>query len=130
MEILLNEISKCKDDVVITGSWVARVNNKLNREPHDIDIVVTSLDGLETFGDIICGESTSIFAKDSKRCKIERNDVLIDIWVSNKLPEYEVIEGIKYETIDSQRKLFENLMDLTDNKFLHDILSKKLEILK
>lgn len=68
MEILINEISRCKEDVVVTGSWVARIHNKLRRRPHDIDIVVTSLDGLERFGDIIYYDSTSIYAKDAKRC--------------------------------------------------------------
>lgn len=129
MEMLINEISRCKDDVVITGSWVARIHNKLRRRPHDIDIVVTSLDGLERFGEIICGDSTSIFAKDSKRCKIENNEGMIDIWVMNKLPEYEIIKGVKYETMDSQRNLFKNLMDSTDDKFLINILTKKLEVL-
>lgn len=127
--MLINEISRCKEDVVVTGSWVARIHNKLRRRPHDIDIVVTSLDGLETFGDIIYMDSTSTYAKDAKRCKIENNEGLIDIWVMDKLPEYEIVKGVKYETIESQRNLFKDLIDSTDDKFLINILSKKLQIL-
>lgn len=129
MEMLLHEISRCKDDVVITGSWVARVHNKLRRRPKDIDIVVTSLDGLETFGEIICNESTSPFAKNSKRCKIEGNETLIDIWWKNELPEYDIIKGVKYETIESQKKHLNDIIDSTDDKFLINIVTKKLEVL-
>lgn len=81
----MREISNIKDDVVFVGSWVAKVNNKINTQPKDLDIVVTSLDGLETFGDVICGDSTSPLSKNSKRCKIEGNEVLIDIWLKNVL---------------------------------------------
>ena len=129
MEIIMREMARIKKDLVFTGSWVARVNNKLRRRPKDIDIVVTSLDGLETFGDIICGDSTSPFAKNSKRCKIEGNEFLIDIWVKDELPEYDIIKGMKFETVDSQRKHLKDIIDSTDDKFLINIVSKKLEIL-
>ena len=130
MEMLLREISRCKDDVVITGSWVARIHNKLRRRPHDIDIVVTSLDGLEKFGEIICGESTSIFAKDAKRCVIKDNEVQIDIWVKDTLPEYDIIKGIKYQTINDQKRHYNELIESTDNEILISRLSRKLEVLK
>ena len=63
---LVNKISSCKDDVVFVGSLVYSVNGELDRSPNDIDIVVTSLDGLERFGEVICYDSVSVFAKDSK----------------------------------------------------------------
>ena len=130
MEMLLREISRCKDDVVIIGSWVARIHNKLRRKPHDIDIVVTSLDGLEKFGEIICSESTSIFAKNSKRCVIKDNEVQIDIWVKDTLPEYDIIKGIKYQTINDQKRYYNELIESTDNEVLISRLSRKLEVLK
>ncbi len=130
MEMLLREISRCKDDVVIVGSWVARIHNKLRRKPHDIDIVVTSLDGLEKFGEIICSESTSIFAKNSKRCVIKDNEVQIDIWVKDTLPEYDIIKGIKYQTINDQKRHYNELIESTDNEVLISRLSRKLEVLK
>jgi len=130
MEMLLREISRCKDDVVITGSWVARIHNKLRRRPHDIDIVVTSLDGLEKFGEIICFDSTSIFAKDAKRCVIKDNEVQIDIWVKDTLPEYDIIKGIKYQTINDQKRHYNELIESTDNEVLISRLSRKLEVLK
>jgi hypothetical protein len=129
MERVMREISTIKNDVVITGSWVAKVNNKLERLPKDLDIVVTSLDGLETFGDIICGESTSPFAKDSKRCRIEGNEFMIDIWLKDELPEYDIIDGMKFETMESQKRHLNDILDSTDNKFLIDTVTEKLGVL-
>ena len=126
----MRQISTIKNDVVFTGSWVARIHNKLRRQPKDIDIVVTSLDGLERFGKIICSDSKSIFAKDSKRCVIKSDDFQIDIWVKDSLPEYDVIKGMKFETIKSQKNLFNDIINSTDDKFIIDIVSKKLEILR
>lgn len=129
MERVMREISNIKDDVVFVGSWVAKVNNKINRLPKDLDIVVTSLDGLDTFGDIICGESNSPFAKNSKRCRIEGNEFMIDIWLQDELPEYEIIDGMKFETIDAQIEYYNDVLDSTDNKFLIDTVTEKLGIL-
>jgi hypothetical protein len=129
MERVMREISTIKNDVVITGSWVAKVNNKLERLPKDLDIVVTSLDGLETFGEIICGESTSPFAKDSKRCRIEGNEFMIDIWLKDELPEYDIIDGMKFETMESQKRHLNDILDSTDNKFLIDTVTEKLGVL-
>lgn len=121
---LVNEISSCKDDVVFVGSLVSKINGKLDREPKDIDIVVTSLNGLETFGDVICNESISVFAKDSKRCKIEGNEVLIDIWLKDELPEWEIIDGIKYQTINSQREYYKDVKDSTDDNYIIEYINK------
>jgi hypothetical protein len=129
METLMREISNIKDDVVFVGSWVAKVNNKINTQPKDLDIVVTSLNGLETFGDIICGESTSPFAKNSKRCKIEGNEFMIDVWLQDELPQYDIINGMKFETIDAQKEYYSDVLDSTDNKFLTEIVNRKLSII-
>ena len=126
----MKEISRCKNDVVFTGSWVARINGKLRRQPKDIDIAVTSLDGLETFGDIICGESNSLFSRDTKsRCKIDLDDTMIDIWVKDELPEYEIIKGMKFQTLKSQVEYYKHLMETSDDKFFNTILTKKLGVL-
>lgn len=116
-----------KNDLVFTGSWVARINNKLRRKPKDIDIVVTSLDGLERFGEIVPIHSKSVFSKDSKRCVIKHNEVKIDIWIKDSLPQYDVIKGMKFETIESQKKHFTDIIDSSDDKFIKNIASKKLE---
>lgn len=129
MEILMREISNIKNDVVFTGSWVARIHNKLRRQPKDIDIVVTSLDGLERFGDIICNDTKSIFGRDSKRCVINSKDFKLDIWVKDSLPQYDIIKGMKFETIESQKKLYKDIINSTDDKFIINIVSKKLDIL-
>lgn len=65
MKELVEQISQCKDDVVFVGSLVGNNPEDVN----DIDIVITSTDGLETIGECECHESNSVFAKDAKRCK-------------------------------------------------------------
>jgi hypothetical protein len=129
MESLLKEISRCKDDVVIVGSWVSRIHNKLREEPNDIDVVVTSLDGLEGFGEIICYESKGLYSENAKRCYIKNSDGKIDIWVRDKLPEWEIINGVKYQTIDAQLKYYHKIKDSTDNKFLKSLLNRKIKTL-
>jgi len=121
---LVNKISSCKDDVVFVGSLVYSVNGELDKSPNDIDIVVTSLDGLERFGEVICYDSVSVFAKDSKRCIIEGNEVLIDIWLRDELPEWEIIDGIKYQTVVSQIKHYQDIKDSTDDKFIKEYIDK------
>lgn len=126
----MRKISTLKDDVVFTGSWVARINGKLKRQPHDIDIAVTSLDGLETLGEIICFKSNSLLSKDAiDRCVIDFEGTQIDIWVKDKLPEYEVKKGMKFQTLKSQVEYYNHLISINDNMFLTKILNRKLSIL-
>ena len=119
MKELVEQISQCKDDVVFVGSLVGKNPEDVN----DIDIVITSTDGLETIGECECHESNSVFAKDAKRCKIKGND-LIDIWLKDELPEYEVIDGIKYQTIDSQKEYYQDVLDSTDKQFIIDYIQE------
>lgn len=126
----MREISRVKDDVVFTGSWVARINGKLRRQPKDIDIVVTSLDGLETLGDIISIKSDSLLSKDTiDRCTIDFGGTQIDIWVKNELPPYEIIKGMKFQTLKSQVEYYNHLIDTYDNLILTKVLNRKLSIL-
>lgn len=119
MKELVEQISQCKDDVVFVGSLVGNNPEDVN----DIDIVITSTDGLETIGECECYESNSVFAKNAKRCKIKGND-LIDIWLKDELPEYEVIDGIKYQTIDSQKEYYQDVLDSTDKQFIIDYIQE------
>lgn len=130
MELLMKQISRHKNDVVYVGSWVARKHNKLRRQPHDIDIVVNSLDGLETFGEIKCFESKSVMSNGSKRCQIVSNEVKIDIWVRDELPKWELIDGMKFQTLESQIQHYKNILDLTDNMVMKKSVNERLRILQ
>jgi len=118
MRELIEKISKCKDDVVFVGSLVGNTE-----DPTDIDIVITSTDGLETIGECKCHESKSVFAKGAKRCKIVGND-LIDIWLKDELPEYEIIDGIKYQTIEDQKKYYQDVLDSTDDNYIIEYIQQ------
>jgi len=124
MKDLMKKIMNSKDDVVFVGSLVLSVNGKLDRTPKDIDIVVTSLDGLQLIGDIKCYESNSVFAKGSKRCCIDQDGVMIDIWLKDELPEWEIIDGFKYQTIDSQIKCYQDVKESTDDEYIKKYIDK------
>lgn len=117
MKELIDKISKCKDDVVFVGSLVK------TDDVNDIDIVVTSLDGLDTIGECECHESRSVFAKGAKRCKIKDNDV-IDIWLKDELPEYEIRDGVKYQTIEDQKKYYQDVLDSTDDNYIIEYIQE------
>lgn len=118
----MEKISSCKDDVVFVGSLVGSPNET----PKDIDIVITSLDGLETIGDVNCFDSISVFAKGAKRCRIHRDGVKIDIWLKDELPEWEIIDGFKYQTKESQLKYYQDVKDSTDDKYIKEYIEQKL----
>ena len=107
---LINKISEVKEDVVFVGS-LSLWNLKLITDPHDIDIVVNNLDGLEMFGKIDTWESTSAMSVSGKRACIKREDYTIDIFIENVLPEFNVTNGIKFQTLDNLKHHIDLLLE-------------------
>lgn len=130
MEGLLQHIAQSKDDVVFVGSWVARLNGRLNRQPNDIDIVVTTLDGLERFGEILTFETKSPFSNSGKRAVIQNKEGKIDIFIESTLPRYDVIKYLKVQTLESQIDYFNQIISRTDAKPIKDKLMKNISLLK
>ena len=121
---LINKISEVKEDVVFVGS-LSLWNLKLITDPHDIDIVVNNLDGLEMFGKIDTWESTSAMSVSGKRACIKREDYTIDIFIENVLPEFNVTNGIKFQTLDNLKHHIDLVINSAEGYLKNKMMEKK-----
>ena len=121
---LINKISEVKEDVVFVGS-LSLWNLKLITDPHDIDIVVNNLDGLEMFGKIDTWESTSAMSVSGKRACIKREDYTIDIFIENVLPEFNVTNGIKFQTLDNLKHHIDLVINSAEGYLKNKMMGKK-----
>lgn len=121
---LIKKISEVKEDVVFVGS-LSLWNLKLITDPHDIDIVVNNLDGLEIFGKIDTWESTSAMSVSGKRACIKREDYTIDIFIENVLPEFNVTNGIKFQTLDNLKHHIDLVINSAEGYLKNKMMEKK-----
>jgi hypothetical protein len=124
IEKLVKEIASSKKDVVFIGS-VSLWHLNLVTNPHDIDIVVNSLDGLEVFGNIESWESNSPMSISKKRACIKREDYTIDIFIEETLPEYNVENNIKFQTLDNLKAHIELVIESSEGKLKEIMIEKK-----
>lgn len=130
MRNIVKELSSKKEDLVFVGSIVNLVNDMNDDIPNDLDIVVTSIDDLETFGEVIVSESKSIHSKSGKRSQIEYKGVKIDIFIEDELPPYDLINGIKFSTVHHVINHYTELLNKTDNEKMKSIIQHKIDMLK
>ena len=121
---LIHKIAASKDDVVFVGS-VSLWYSKLIDDPHDIDIVVNNLDGLEAFGKIDTWETKSPMSISGKRACIRREDCTIDIFIEVALPEYNIIDGVKFQTLDCFKKFIDRCIDMSEGPRKSILMQKK-----
>lgn len=110
---LINSIATSKDDVVFVGS-VSLWFSKLIDGPHDIDIVVHTLDGLEAFGKIETWDTKSPMSISEKRAGIIREDYTIDIFIEPVLPEHSIIDGVKVQTLDNLKNHLDRCINISE----------------
>jgi hypothetical protein len=121
---LIKKISEAKEDVVFVGS-VSLWNSNLISHPHDIDIVVNNIDGLETFGKIETWESKSPMSISGKRACIKREDYTIDIFIEDFLPEFTIKDGIKFQTVNNLKAFLDLVIESSEGVLKNVILEKK-----
>lgn len=110
VENLIKVISKLKNDVVFVGG-VAFVHHGIKETAKDIDIVVNNLDGLYELGEIKEFQTKSPMSKSGNRAYTYVDDIQIDIFIEDKLPEYDKVDDVKYESIESLIKFYKTLVD-------------------
>jgi len=113
MKNLIKRISKLKKDVVFVGG-VSFVHHGIKDDAKDIDIVVNNLDGLETLGDIKEFQTKAPMSKSGNRAYTYVDDIQIDIFIEEELPEYDEVDGVKYESIKSLVNHYEELINKTN----------------
>lgn len=110
-----------KEKTVIVGG-AAMFHHGLVDSYNDIDIVVTSLEDIEG---ITYFDSKSPLSKSEKRAYIDN----VDIFIEEELPEYEIIDGLKIQTINSMIKYYEDVIERSD-EYTKQFAIKKLNIIK
>ena len=127
MRVIIREISNSKPDVVFVGG-VALSHYDPTHIPQDIDIVVKNLEGLNSFGDIIEWNTDFAGSISTKRAYIKRDDFNIDIFIEDELPKYEVMDGIKYQTKESQIRHYSWVRDFVPVE-LKERFQQKIDLL-
>lgn len=123
LEEIILQLSK-KDNLVIVGSAAMKLQG-IDVDPKDIDIVVTDLEGLDNYFEYI---TDSKFSFSGKRAYIF-GEINIDIFIENELPEYEIINNIKVETICFMKKYYRTVFPKV-NIIWQEKIKSKLELLK
>ena len=121
---LVKEIANLKDDVVFVGS--SSLRHLIPTMPvKDIDIVVTSLDGLNVLGEIETWESNSPMSISGKRACIKREDYTIDIFINDFLPEFIIKDGIKFQTLDNLKSFLDLVINSSEGYLKNKMIEKK-----
>lgn len=121
---LIKKIASSKKDVVFVGSTSLYYIDK-TISPKDIDIVVNSLDGLDIFGDIKTWETKSPMSLSGQRAHIKRDDFDIDIFIEPTLPKYNIIDDIKFLTIEAFGSYLDLLVESTEGELKNMMIEKK-----
>ena len=117
------KILENKADAVIVGSSALFLQGLISKEPNDIDIITTSIEGLPE--GMVEYETDSGFSFSGKRafCIVE-NRFKIDIFVEDKLPEYIEVNGLKIQTVVSMLKYYESILPRVKDYWLPEINNK------
>lgn len=103
---LLAQIQEANKDVVFVGGIAEMMQGK-RESATDIDICVLNIDGLEVFGQIKEWITESPVSISGKRAGIENQNLILDIFIEDELPEYIEILGLRFETLESLEKRYE-----------------------
>lgn len=105
------KITAIKEDFVVVGSTALYIQGRHIIAPNDLDIVVCNVSDLGYEKDLHHYKTDSPYSVSGKRACILQNGItIIDIFVEDYLPEYEIIKGIRIETLSGMRLYYENLL--------------------
>ena len=119
----LKELSQ-KEDLIFVGGFAMNMH-RLKETYGDVDVVVTNLNGIV---DHIEYKTDSAFSSTWKRAFINSNPK-VDIFIENSLPEFELINGYKVQTIKSMIEYYERIYPLV-KEYWKPYIKNKLKILK
>ena len=104
---LVKRIAELKKDVVFVGG-LSLVHHNIKETTKDIDMVILNLDGLDEFGPFEVYNLPPEISTTRRRAKVYVDNILIDVIIDEKLPDYVEHEGVKYQTLDSMMKFYED----------------------
>lgn len=121
-EEALQKLSSFEDVIFVGGTseYLQGVKNELR----DIDISVADTTPLKFFGYVFTGYNNSLYGLSGNRAFIPLKNVLIDIFVDAKRPEYITVNGFKCQTIQSMIKLREDTLKFYSDKLSQNSIMK------
>ena len=123
---IIEDLSKIKDLTFVGGTseYLQGIKEELN----DIDIVIVNEDDLKNIGFLHKFELILFHNLSGKRGVILKNNVIIDVFIENSLPEYTIVnEKYKCQTIDSMIELRKKTLELISDKNLSKIAIDKIK---
>ena len=119
----LKTLSK-KEDLVFVGGVAMKIHG-LKENYNDIDVVVLNLEGLKNYVEY---DTVSKFSQTGKRAFID-SQPKIDIFIEKELPEFELINGLKVQTVKSMTEYYEKIYPLVTEHWQKQI-DEKLKLLR
>lgn len=123
LEKILNKLAQ-KENLVFVGS-VAMMLQGIDVKPKDIDIVVTDLIGLENYTEYT---TDSKFSLSGRRAFII-DEISVDIFIEQELPEYVIINGLKCETFFYMKRFYNVILHQVDD-YWKNVIKEKLKLLE
>ncbi len=111
------------NELVFVGGF-AFYKQGLKSNYNDIDLVVTNKDFLQGLPWFI---SNSVYSISKEKSFLIRPEISLDIFYEKNLPEYEIIDGFKCQTIESAKKHYERIYATADFVW-KPIIEEKLKI--
>jgi hypothetical protein len=121
----LNKIISIKSDLVFVGG-VSEMLQGYKENTKDVDMVVTTINGLGYFGNIKCWNTTSPFSISGKRGYIETDTFNIDIFIEEVLPPYIIIQGLPVQDIHDEIKYYERIINEIQIPLVKELMISKL----
>lgn len=103
IEILHKINDACNGDVIFTGS-VSEVFQGIKDKSNDIDIILKDATPFKYCYKFSQHPSKSAYSKSGIRAVFYLHEKLIDAFIEQEFPEFVVIDGLKFETIESMYK--------------------------
>lgn len=117
------KIIENKSDAVIVGSSALYLQGLISKEPKDIDIISTSIDGLPEGTVEYTTDSGFSFSGKRAFCIVD-GSFKIDIFVEDKLPDYIEIDGLKIQTVASMLSYYQSILPRVKDYWLPEINNK------
>ena len=123
---IIEELSKIENLVFVGGAseYLQDVKDSLN----DIDIVIINENDLRNIGYLHKFKMNLFFGLSGERGVILKNNILIDIFIENSLPEYVIVnEKYKCQAIDSMIELREKTLNMEHMENLPKNITDKIK---
>lgn len=125
---IIDQLAEIQDVIFVGGTseYLQSIKNELR----DIDVVVTNLSILSHIGWVFKIEDYSIPGLNTNRGYIRRGDIVIDIFVTDNLPEYVKIGKYKCQTVQSMVILKEDTLEKNQHLLTAGNLEKVKQSIK